>query len=475
MCERDTPSAREIACSVHLCSVSSAMFRPCASRCRGCLTVKRRAARAGAKRHSRRCDARTRNRPLGGAARRRRGDAADDPRRSAAGRSRVRARVLRGRAVGGRAARGGLRRRGARRGTAAPAPSLACERRAPGADHPPPSARPRAQLVGEDAALRRAGRRARRDGKASRLVAAADPLRSGAGSIAPPRAAGARRRLLLDGGRAGPAGPVSLAPYVRRQPRYPRAGPGERRAAPRRCTPGVPVVGLVGRLQPWKGQDRLLQAQALLRERGLAVHALIVGGDSCGSLAGLRRVAAARSPSGWRSADSVTLTGRGGGRRPLRRADGRPRQRLRSASRSASCCSRRWRGGVAVVAVDSGGPGEFIDDGRTGVLARSGEPAALADALEPLLRDDALRERIALSGARAFAPSSPRPPCSDASSRHWRTCSARSRWASPDATLGEGTSRARTGPCRGWPRSAATQTSAPGSAGGCARARRAPR
>src|SRR5579872_2455243 len=30
--------------------------------------------------------------------------------------------------------------------------------------------------------------------------------------------------------------------------------------------PGVPVVGLVGRLQPWKGQDRLLQAQAILRE-----------------------------------------------------------------------------------------------------------------------------------------------------------------------------------------------------------------
>ena len=47
--------------------------------------------------------------------------------------------------------------------------------------------------------------------------------------------------------------------------------------------------------------------------------------------------------------------------------------------------------GVAVVAVDSGGPGEFIDDGATGVLARSGEPEALADALEPLLASPALR------------------------------------------------------------------------------------
>src|SRR5205807_5219585 len=44
----------------------------------------------------------------------------------------------------------------------------------------------------------------------------------------------------------------------------------------------VPVVGLVGRLQPWKGQDRLLRAQAILRERGHATRTLIVGGDSYG-------------------------------------------------------------------------------------------------------------------------------------------------------------------------------------------------
>src|SRR5258708_29239255 len=56
----------------------------------------------------------------------------------------------------------------------------------------------------------------------------------------------------------------------------------------------VPIVGLVGRLQPWKGQDRLLRAQALLRERGLEMHLVIVGGDAWGlssdyaaSLAGL--------------------------------------------------------------------------------------------------------------------------------------------------------------------------------------------
>ncbi|HYB24342.1 MAG TPA: glycosyltransferase, partial [Solirubrobacteraceae bacterium] len=44
----------------------------------------------------------------------------------------------------------------------------------------------------------------------------------------------------------------------------------------------LPVVGIVGRLQPWKGQDRLLRAQALLRERGCDLHVLIVGGDAYG-------------------------------------------------------------------------------------------------------------------------------------------------------------------------------------------------
>ena len=47
---------------------------------------------------------------------------------------------------------------------------------------------------------------------------------------------------------------------------------------------GVPedrfVVGIVGRLQPWKGQHRLLGALAILRDAGHAVHGLIVGGNT---------------------------------------------------------------------------------------------------------------------------------------------------------------------------------------------------
>ncbi|MFI4990030.1 MAG: glycosyltransferase [Solirubrobacterales bacterium] len=187
----------------------------------------------------------------------------------------------------------------------------------------------------------------------------------------------------------------------------PASGPGPGRGAAKAdeqarlsLLPGVSIVGLVGRLQPWKGQDRLLEAQALLRQRGLAMQTLIVGGDSWGLspdyAASLPRLAE-RLALG----DAVTLTGEV--------PDAGPYVELMDVLVNASdpepfgiVLLEAMARGVAVVAVDSGGPGEFIDDGRTGVLARTGEPEALADALEPLLRDAALRERIALAGRESF-------------------------------------------------------------------------
>jgi glycosyltransferase involved in cell wall biosynthesis len=57
---------------------------------------------------------------------------------------------------------------------------------------------------------------------------------------------------------------------------------------------------------------------------------------------------------------------------------------------------------VAVVGVDSGGPGEYLDHGSTAMLARSGRPEDLADAIEPLLVSDAERAEIARAGHELF-------------------------------------------------------------------------
>jgi len=84
---------------------------------------------------------------------------------------------------------------------------------------------------------------------------------------------------------------VSSAVARRQQLLYPRTRavvlhPGEtcsarsRDAATRRHL-GVPkdeyVVGLVGRVEPWKGQDLLVRAVSRLRSEDLSVHALLIG------------------------------------------------------------------------------------------------------------------------------------------------------------------------------------------------------
>jgi glycosyltransferase involved in cell wall biosynthesis len=58
--------------------------------------------------------------------------------------------------------------------------------------------------------------------------------------------------------------------------------------------------------------------------------------------------------------------------------------------------------GAAIVAVNTGGPAEFIEDRVTGMLASSGDPKALADAIEPLLVSSDLRAQIASGGHDRF-------------------------------------------------------------------------
>jgi glycosyltransferase involved in cell wall biosynthesis len=161
-----------------------------------------------------------------------------------------------------------------------------------------------------------------------------------------------------------------------------------------------PVVGIVGRLQPWKGQDRLLRAQALLRERNVRMHTVIVGGDSYGlSPEYARSLAALVSRLGL--SQDVTMTGEV--------ADAGPYIAQMDVLVNASdpepfgiVLLEAFARGVAVVAVDAGGPRELIEHQRTGVLAASGEPSALADALEPLLRSPELRRSVGEAGRAHF-------------------------------------------------------------------------
>ncbi len=160
------------------------------------------------------------------------------------------------------------------------------------------------------------------------------------------------------------------------------------------------VVGIVGRLQPWKGQDRLLAAHALLRERGHNLHTVIVGGDAHGFSA---RYAQSLPPLVDRLGltGAVTFTGHVPDAGPYIEQ----MEILVNASDPEPFGIVLLEGmarGVAVVAVNSGGPVELVEHGRSGVLATSGEPGALADALEALLLSPALRRSIGEGGRERF-------------------------------------------------------------------------
>lgn len=163
---------------------------------------------------------------------------------------------------------------------------------------------------------------------------------------------------------------------------------------------GTLLVGLVARLQPWKGQDRLVRAAALLRERGHAVHVLLVGGDSW-SLAPDYASALPRLIAELQMGEHVTMTGEVPDAGPyIDRMDV-----LVNASDPEPfgiVLLEAMARGVAVVAVDRGGPREIVEGGVTGMLARSGEPSALADAIEPLLVSPELRSRLAAAGRERF-------------------------------------------------------------------------
>jgi glycosyltransferase involved in cell wall biosynthesis len=169
---------------------------------------------------------------------------------------------------------------------------------------------------------------------------------------------------------------------------------------PLRLPGGVPIVGIVGRLQAWKGQDRLLRAQALLHARGHALHLVIVGGDSYelspDYAASLPRLIAELGLQG-----AVTLAGEVDDAMPfieqmdvlVNASDPEPFGIVLLEAMAA---------GLPVVAVDSGGPPDIVEHERTGMLAPSGSPADLADALAPLLGSSELRRRLGEAGHERF-------------------------------------------------------------------------
>lgn len=165
--------------------------------------------------------------------------------------------------------------------------------------------------------------------------------------------------------------------------------------------PDAPLVGMVGRLRPWKGQDQFLRMGARVAARRPDARFVIVGGNPLHEEANrytkeLRRLA---ESVGLR--DRLTFTGQLDDVRPALAAmqlmvhAGQP-EPFGLVTVEAMAMAK------PVVAFRHGATPELIEDGISGLLAAPNDGGALARHVLALLNDDAQRERLGRA-ARARA------------------------------------------------------------------------
>lgn len=167
---------------------------------------------------------------------------------------------------------------------------------------------------------------------------------------------------------------------------------------------GIPpdrlILGIVGRLQPWKGQHRFLEALAELRRRGHDVHGLVVGGDAHG-LSPDYPPYLERLVTELGLGDRVTMTGQV--------ADPRSYVAAMDILVNASVAEpfgivvvEGLSQAVPVVAVGDGGARDIIEDGISGILIERPDALLLTEALEALVLDPDRRARIGRAGRERF-------------------------------------------------------------------------
>jgi len=158
-----------------------------------------------------------------------------------------------------------------------------------------------------------------------------------------------------------------------------------------------PVIGCVGRIKfVRKGQEVLVQAAALLKQRGLAAKLLLVGAPAPGNEEHGERLRQLIHALGL--ADEVVMPGELPDPKPAYAAMDIFVLPSAQAEPFGLVVLEAMAMGCPVVATAIGGPLSIVAEGETGFLVPPGDAKALADKLEVLLRDAALRERMAAAG-----------------------------------------------------------------------------
>jgi glycosyltransferase involved in cell wall biosynthesis len=164
-----------------------------------------------------------------------------------------------------------------------------------------------------------------------------------------------------------------------------------------RTASGPPVVGIVGRLAPWKGQHIFLEAVAHVSRKHPNVQARIIGSALFGE--GQYQHSLRRQVDELGIAERVEFIGFSDDvAQELARltvvvhASTVPEPFGQVVVEAMAC-------GVPVVASAAGGPAEIITHAIDGLLVAPGDAGALADAIAELFEDGDLRTRLTEAGA----------------------------------------------------------------------------
>ena len=162
-----------------------------------------------------------------------------------------------------------------------------------------------------------------------------------------------------------------------------------------------PIVGLLGRIAPWKGQDIFVLAAHLLHRRIPEARYQIIGCTLFGEEAYERRVR--RMVHTLRLQDVLTFTGF--------------QENIPAALAPLACVvhastvaepfgqivAEAMACGKAVVATNGGGVREIVVPRRTGLLVPMGDAESMASAVETLLRNPPLARRMGRAGETRIA------------------------------------------------------------------------
>lgn len=161
-----------------------------------------------------------------------------------------------------------------------------------------------------------------------------------------------------------------------------------------RCPTAGPLIGVVGRVEPWKGQDLALRMLAQLTVRLPAAQLVLIGAQRSATWPEFGAEVAALANE-LELADRVVFAGHIGDASVLLPA----LDVLVCASREEGfglAAVEAMAAGVPIVSTRCGGPADVVEDGRTGLLVPTEDPRGLACAAERVLSNNGLAAELVI-------------------------------------------------------------------------------